>query len=307
VHLYFSSQPRPSNLDPDQLKSLLTFKEQISELGLHGSFESTDDLKRKVQSALSFYESDVSSHRRNDYFEHGVSDRVYEEASAEWAYRLGAPGSNAWDASANHSRTLIVRDRRGLGSFTISLNKDGDRSAPPFGDGGLPDWKVDPASTRSSPGEIEIKPARRKTGTSFAQDIKFVPQLSEGDRVELFYSGQLPSYKFAHVEDVIAGSSGSNLGLRDWDFNSFVISHPIGLFTYSVFLPDELGATPLGPRVDHSGVIDSELTSELLKNGYSQERVSREGREGVLMKISVREPSYKGTYRLMWRPPSSGA
>jgi hypothetical protein len=52
VHVFFSEMPHPSNVDPDQLKALREFKEQLQERGLLGSYASHEDLSAKVRSCL---------------------------------------------------------------------------------------------------------------------------------------------------------------------------------------------------------------------------------------------------------------
>jgi hypothetical protein len=305
VSLFFSNQPRPVDVDPDQLKSLLEFKGAVE--GLAGSFSTTDDLRRKIESALSFYLTDASANKRDDYFNTGVSDRAYEEVLFAWSYRPSPTNPKVWDAKTEQVRKLVARDRRGLASFTIHFERDDDRSAPLFGVDGYPTFELDPSSTRSSPGSVKLLKAHRKAGTSYAQDIQFSPQLSEGDRATLIYRGTLPGYRFAHREEIVAGTLDTPSGVRDWDFSSYTVEHPVAVLTYSVFLADSLGATALGPRVDHSGVTDNELTAEATKSGYTQEHVERDGEPGVEMKLVVREPALNCEYILRWALPSDTA
>jgi nucleoside 2-deoxyribosyltransferase len=302
VSLFFSDQPRPVDIDPDQLKSLLEFKGAVE--GLAGSFSSADDLRRKIESTLSFYDLDAAANKRSDYFNTGVSDRAYEEVGYAWSYRPNPTNPDVWDAKTEQVRKIIARDRRGLGSFTIHFERDDDRSAPLFGIDGHPAFELDASSSRSSPGSMKLLKAHRKSGTSYAQDIQFSPQLSEGDRAHLIYRGSLPGYRFAHRDGIVVATLDTPSGVRDWDYSSYTVEHPVGLLTYSVFLADSLGATPLGPRVDHAGVTDNELTSEVTKNGYTQEYVERDGEMGVEMKLTVREPALGCEYLLRWGPPS---
>jgi hypothetical protein len=222
------------------------------------------------------------------------------------SYRPSATNPNLWDAKTDQARKLVARDRRGLTSYTIHFEREDDRSAPLFGVDGYPTFELDPASSRSSSGSIKLLAAHRKSGTSYAQDIQFSPQLSEGDRTELVYRGTLPGYRFAHRNDIVAGTLDTPSGVRDWDFSSYTIDHPVAVLVYSVFLADSLGATPLGPRVDHAGVTDNELTSDVTKHAYTQEHFDRDGEMGVEMKLVVREPALGCNYMLRWGlPPSS--
>ncbi len=59
VHVYFSDVPiNPAEIDPDQLKALLGLKERLQAEGLYGVFQSDDDLRTQVRSAL---EHDLSA------------------------------------------------------------------------------------------------------------------------------------------------------------------------------------------------------------------------------------------------------
>ena len=303
VHLFFSDQPRPVDTDPDQLRSLLDFKKAVE--GLAGSFSTIDELRRKVDSALSFHANDTAMNKRSDYFNTGVSDRAYEEVVVAWSYRPSPTNPSVWDAKTEQVRKLVARDRRGFASFTIHFEREDDRSAPLFGVDGYPAFELDAASNRSSAGSIKLLDAHRKSGTSYAQDIQFSPPLSEGDRTEVIFRGALPSYRFAHRGDIIAGTLDTPSGVRDWDFSSYGIDHPIAVLTYSVFLADSLGATPLGPRVDHAGVTDNDLTAQVTRDSYTQERVERDGEPGIEMKLVVREPALSCDFKLRWSLPSA--
>ncbi|CAN5196208.1 hypothetical protein BH09ACT5_BH09ACT5_05950 [soil metagenome] len=303
VHLFFSKQPHPADVDPEQLIRLRQFEDEIAPMGLLGSFQTLDDLRHDIERVLTSFVDGITAQRRSDHFEHGLSDRVYEEINVEWSYLPGSKRDSVWDATTVLSRRLTARGRGGVSRFSLSLTRDND-AAPHFGVDGPPVYNLDPSSSRSSPGLLELRPPHKQAGTSFAQDVAFLPGLSDGDQAYLLLRGKLPGYKFAYRDDIAATSSGSKLGLREWDYNAFVIGHPTALLNYAVFLPDVLGAVPLGPRVDRGGVEDVEMTRDVLQNFYAQEREEREGRAGWLMSMSVREPVFKYTYRLMWRPPA---
>ncbi|WP_147106536.1 DUF4062 domain-containing protein [Nesterenkonia populi] len=54
VHLYFSAAPHPNDVDTEQLAGLREFKEEISQLGLFGEFNTPDQLTHKVWSAIEY-------------------------------------------------------------------------------------------------------------------------------------------------------------------------------------------------------------------------------------------------------------
>ena len=52
VHVYFSNEPLPRDVDPEQLKKLNEFREQLQEVGLLGQYASVDDLAYQVRAAI---------------------------------------------------------------------------------------------------------------------------------------------------------------------------------------------------------------------------------------------------------------
>jgi hypothetical protein len=52
VHVYFSDQDLPADVDLDQVAALRALKERLQKEGLYGTFTSQDDLKTKVRSAI---------------------------------------------------------------------------------------------------------------------------------------------------------------------------------------------------------------------------------------------------------------
>jgi len=52
VHLYFSEAPHPNDVDPDQLKALAKFKNEMQQRGLYGSFRSPEELTAHVWQAI---------------------------------------------------------------------------------------------------------------------------------------------------------------------------------------------------------------------------------------------------------------
>lgn len=52
VHVYFSEQDLPANVDLEQLTALRALKDRLQQEGLYGSFTSEDDLRTKVRSAI---------------------------------------------------------------------------------------------------------------------------------------------------------------------------------------------------------------------------------------------------------------
>jgi hypothetical protein len=52
VHVYFSEMPLPRGVDPDELKRLNQFRQDLQAQGLLGSYASLDDLAAKVRTVL---------------------------------------------------------------------------------------------------------------------------------------------------------------------------------------------------------------------------------------------------------------
>lgn len=54
VHLYFSTEPLPNNVDTSQLEGLRAFKSEIGKRGLLGQFDNPDQLTREVWKAIEY-------------------------------------------------------------------------------------------------------------------------------------------------------------------------------------------------------------------------------------------------------------
>lgn len=52
THVYFADLPHPANVDVDQLHALRTFRSEIEQRGLLGSFASSEDLASKIRAAI---------------------------------------------------------------------------------------------------------------------------------------------------------------------------------------------------------------------------------------------------------------
>lgn len=52
VHVYFSNEALPRDVDPDQLKKLKDFREQLERIGLLGEYANPDDLAYQVRAAI---------------------------------------------------------------------------------------------------------------------------------------------------------------------------------------------------------------------------------------------------------------
>ena len=92
VHVWFSQEPLPRDVDVEQLASLNEFKGTLEPLGLLGTYSSPDDLAYKVRQAV---ESDLmrlnlgAVVRRNVADEHAVLRARYERDREPETDRLG--------------------------------------------------------------------------------------------------------------------------------------------------------------------------------------------------------------------------
>lgn len=303
VHLYFFTGDVSSKVDLEQLAATRRFREEVeAEIGLYGSFSDLSQLERQVAHALTADVEARSKVAKTPKAEQHISDRSLQVVEVEWRFTQSTVREGSWDAQHINRRRLVANVSQGLDTHSIVLNR-GDTSLPFLGPGSIR-YVLDPGFSRSRAGTLVLRPPRAESTTAFAQDIAFVPSLARGEEAEFSYRGSVPGYVFAYLEDLIEGSQQSRLGLRDWDFVGFRPEHSAEGFTYSVFLADSLGATPVGPKAGPPSSVDAELCQELIDDGsYRHDRAEIDGEPGWLMQLRIARPNPQRFYRLAWKPP----
>lgn len=103
VHVYFSEEPRPRNIDFDQAAALERFRAEIQEASiLTGSYRSADDLARQVTSAL---EQDVEKNGWTT--KPGVTPQVETGTSLRW-HHAKETGLNRRGKTITKRNELVV-------------------------------------------------------------------------------------------------------------------------------------------------------------------------------------------------------
>ncbi|MGA5322228.1 hypothetical protein ACPCIU_17545 [Streptomyces seoulensis] len=98
VHVFFSDAPIPRDHDPEQLAALNSFRKELQEYGLTGSYASADDLKAKVRTCL-----------EHDAYAAGTSESDTSESPQTGALLRS---SFQWDTEPKQDSKGRVRMRR---------------------------------------------------------------------------------------------------------------------------------------------------------------------------------------------------
>jgi hypothetical protein len=105
VHVWFSSEPLPRDITPDELKRLYDFKRQLEANALLGSYSGVEDLQAKIRNAL---EHDLN---QMDLGKVVLRSRDAEQARRIMSYRMSVSilGSGTWRITIhNHSSGPII-------------------------------------------------------------------------------------------------------------------------------------------------------------------------------------------------------
>jgi Domain of unknown function (DUF4062) len=227
-------------------------------------------------------------------------NRTYELIEGEWFFLPSSDGL-AWDANYTSRRRMRGNDPAGVPRCVVDFSRDTDALMPFTADSHprleLSSWE------RSEQGSVELKPPRKRTGATFAQDVQFDPPLNLGEVADFTIKGRLPSYKLAFREDLMTATVDTRLGPRTWDYSSRRIAYPTERLVIRVFLPDRLGATPAGPKIGRAGVVDDGMSSKAAHEGYRSWRGRHEGEPGLYVELTVPNPRLRWTYRLAWHLP----
>jgi hypothetical protein len=187
--------------------------------------------------------------------------------------------------------------------------------APPEGSGGPFDHSNQPEvalseASRSFAGRVSLRAPRKRTGSSYVQDIEFVPPMGLNEVIDFKLSANIPSYKFAFREEQIAATTDTPLGPRADDYMTRVVSFPTGVLRMRAFLPASLNARITGVRAGRRAhQIDGKLSADLVATGCFREwQEVVNGVPGTFMELTVPNPVIGVYYRLAWtlppRPPS---
>ncbi len=228
--------------------------------------------------------------------------RADDIASLDWEYSMSSD-SKRWDCVQTAERRFQVQFGE-VEELTLDWTPaDGDvgerfhRSRPPSAE--VVSYR------REGGGSVTAQPAHSAGDGRFAFRIRFEPPVRPGESCSFSYRVDLPLYKFATREQVVSTSQKSTTaGVRDFESNSLMVRYPTTRLMLSVFLPLELGASPLSPSVAQGSIRLPEEETRINRGSiYKVDRIVRNGVQGWLMQLDVPDPLLNSSYRVRWRPP----
>ncbi len=189
---------------------------------------------------------------------------------------------------------------QGVSTVPLAWSRASDKLMP-FDPGNPPTLQLD-AGTRTGPGTVVLRPARKNTGATYTADIAFDPPLRQHEEADFSVTGNFPNYRFGSASRLQQATEGTPLGTRSFDFYSFQISYPTREFRVTVNIPTNLGITALGPRHGYHGQMD--LPQSVSQDDeYKMEEVDIDGIPHYSMQLRVTDPNYRRRYRLAWQLP----
>jgi uncharacterized protein DUF4062 len=306
----------PSRLPPDRREqaqrgrdSLAAFRREVESATICSYYHDAADLVQAVASAIGALKEEqridgwVPAGRRPVVLKESDFDRVYELVEASWRYKRSITDPATWDGYYLARRVLLGQDPEGLASCTVDFTRDTDRYLP-FDSSRRPVLKL--SAQERSRGRLHLRPPRKTTGGNFVQDVMFSPPLANDERASFTLDGYFPSYRHAWREDLVAATTDGRMGPRIYDWTSRNVVYPTRALRISAFLPRELGAIPLGPKIGRSAsTIDRQLSNLAASDGsYTCEEVDSGDGLGDLMTLCVSDPSIRRHYRLAWELPA---
>jgi hypothetical protein len=235
-------------------------------------------------------------------------DRTYELVEAEHLYSRSAMRPDTLDLAYTSRRIVRGNAPEGIRRIAQDFSRDSDIGLA-FDDSNQPTVSLVEAA-RTGQGTARLLEPRKRYGPSYAQDVELVPPLNVDEILDLTLSASVPSYKFAYRDELLLATADTRLGPRTYDYSLRNVSYPTSLLMMRVFLPNELGAVPAGPRTGSATSFDQAATAALFRDGcYREWEDEVDGRPGVFMELKVPKPRLHGRYRVCWtlpaRPPAA--
>lgn len=229
----------------------------------------------------------------------------YTLFESHWEFAPSARGPT-WDAKYKSTREMEVFSGHQVGLCTFSFSR-GKTSELTF-EGNMPTLRLnesDPPKRSASDGRLVLDSLPRvATATSFSQDVRFSPAMTEGETARFSVVGDFPAHKLATRRQIEDATARNPNGMRSHDWASKKVSEPTRKLVLSVFLNDSLEAEPLGPVAGFAGKENRELSRELRESpSYVIEDEDCDSGSGVRMTLVVEEPQIGVWYRLVWAPP----
>ena len=309
THVFLDTAPIDSS-NKYHLESRLAVLEQIESLrreGLTGSFGNLSELRRSISNVLSRTADEMDTLMDRVGYARPVTaaevdfDRTYEELSASAVYSVSDCGDKL-DLDLLTRRTIRGNEPTGISSVMIDFSRTFDSSLS-FTGRSMP--QLDIVSVDRTAGTAILERPRKAAGSTFTQDVRFRPPIAAGEVVQLDVHVAIAEYSFRYREDLMAATATTPLGPRRYDFMSRIMSFPTNRLKLSIFLPEDSGLTPEGPKVGRSDSIDQIASGRLAVDGSYREFAGEDhGVPGTFMKLDVPHPQFRRHYRLCWNLPS---
>ncbi len=225
----------------------------------------------------------------------------YRLNDIEWRFQMSEYDPNCWDAFYRCRRVMTGLHPNGLGEITTEFNRV---VGLPFTRARHPNLSVTAVSRSSSGSTVMGEPQLSGRGMTFQQTIRLEPRTQPGEYVDTTVFGMLPAYKFAFRERVEAATKKYEGAPRSIDWAMRPINFPTDRFRMTVFLPEELGAVPIGPRTTRAHYRDSEHEEFLRRCGsYSARQTTSDGVAGWFAELNVERPMIHSSYYIEWTMP----
>lgn len=306
VHVYFSKESLPNDIDIAELQRLHKFRNELE--GLIGQYDNVNNLRSKVNHAI---ERDLEKFALiRDAGTTEVSQRApspcdYELIEIHHKYRVNPDNSEFLDMEYSAHRRVRCNHPAGYPRQAMVWSKPSDR-LPPFDPRNPPSIQLS-SYERSLSGSAElVYPPRKCSGSSFTIDVKMDPPLKVGETIDFYAEGGFPKYRFATAASMRKATRGdTNLGERDFDYFAWTVSHPTKLLKITIDLPTIAGIKALGPRSSLSNVDLPAVSGPAvdLNEEYHCSEIVESGSSYTRLELTVKDAWQSCRYRLAWRLP----
>lgn len=297
--------------DPDRRRALDAFRDEVAddtvckffvdEAGLvSGALQSIAAIKQR-DDVVGWSRGAGTTTEESDF------PHAYDHLEVDWAYRVAEADRNTLDGSYRAVREVRATTPFGLEHLTLDFGRSSDRQLP-FSAENYPHLQL-ANFERPSGGQMTLRDPHRFTGAAFAQNVAFSPPLGQNESARFEITGELLRYKYRYAEDLMASTMAVASGPRIYDFISRRILYPTRDLWMSVFLADEIGARPLGPRIGRElNQPEHAEAARMVRDGrYSLEAAEHDGAPGIRMTMHVPSPQLRSRYRLAWELQSNDA
>lgn len=150
--------------------------------------------------------------------------------------------------------------------------------------------------------QIKIYPPHKSTKSNITFKIEFIPALEPNEIAYFKYGFSVSKFRFATRESLRNAMVNAITTARDYEYNSFVINYPVGLFEYII-------------EFDKSCNVNSaDITVERYTEGFTEEeklikasdkfiKFYYNGTGNYVLDLRRKNPPFKSRYKWKWTPP----